>query len=262
MSFYGNKFIIHDILDHSLLEKAYNNFNLPDEVLTEAKISERQEKFTHNITSRKDNTQYPIMPVYIVLLYSDSTFDHIVEKFVKDQDYWHASIAFDPELKYCYSFNFGEAEANKFKGGLSFESYDMYKEAHPNAEMQINCVLLDKESYNFVLDAVDFYIKNKKKTKYSFVNLAYSFVGHKTKNGLKYNLVCSTFVDTILKSADVDISNKKYSNLVKPDDLKKKNDNKKQFKLFEGNILKYSWQKVKEKVEQLCTNIKNSWFSK
>jgi len=77
-----------------------------------------------------------LRPVFIVLLYSDSNFDHIAEKFVKNQKYWHAAIGFGPSLSRTYSFNFGEADANKFKGGLSFESLNFYKdeEEHYNTK--------------------------------------------------------------------------------------------------------------------------------
>lgn len=54
----------------------------------------------------------------------------------------------------------------------------------------------------------------------------------------------------------------KQTNLVKPDDLKKKKENKKQFKLFEGKIIKYKVEEVKKKVEKLAADLKNNFFSK
>ena len=84
---------------------------------------------------------------YYLLLYSDTTFDHVVEKFVKNQEYWHAAIGFGPALSRTYSFNFDECEANKIKGGLSYESFDFYKEEHPTGTMQVSCIFLSSYKY-------------------------------------------------------------------------------------------------------------------
>ena len=76
-----------------------------------------------------------LRPVFIVLTYMDSTFDKVVEKFVKGQKYWHAGISFGPSLKNIYSFNYGNAavkNVNKFTGGISFESIDLYKNENSN----------------------------------------------------------------------------------------------------------------------------------
>ena len=202
-----------------------------------------------------------LRPVFIVLLYSDSNFDHMAEKFVKNQKYWHASIAFGPGLSKCYSFNFGEANANKFKGGLSFESLDFYKHEHPTGTMEVSCILLGSRKYKALKETLDYYIKNKEKTKYSFINLLYSLFGHKTPNGNKFNLVCSTFVDTILKSADIKIGNDS-TNLTKPDDLRADEKREKQFKVFEGKIVDYRPNTVAKRVEKIANDENNNYFKK
>lgn len=203
-----------------------------------------------------------LYPVFIVLLYSDSDFDHVAEKFVKNQKYWHAAIGFGPSLSRTYSFNFGEAEANKFKGGLSYENFNFYKEAHPTGTMQVSCILLSTVKYNKLKAVLDYYIQNKEKTRYSFINLVYSLFGKSTKNGLKMNLVCSTFVDTILKSINVNVSNVNKTNLVKPDDLMATNEKEKQFKVYEGKIVDYNPEKVASIVEKMYNDKSNSYFNK
>ena len=202
-----------------------------------------------------------LRPVFIVLLYSDSTFDKIAEKFVKGQKYWHASIGFGPALSKCYSFNFGEAYANRFKGGLSFESIDFYKREHPTGTMEVSCIFLSKFKYDKLKATLNYYIENKEKTKYSFINLIYSLFGKQTKDK-KFNLVCSTFVDTILKSINVKISDAKSINLTKPDDLMKQEKNEKQFKIFEGKIKDYNTRSVIRKVEKLANDVNNNYFKR
>lgn len=204
-----------------------------------------------------------LRPVFIVLLYVDSTFDKIAEKFVKGQKYWHASISFGPSLKYCYSFNYNwdkEFNTNKFKGGLSFESFDIYKQEAPTGTMEVSCILLGKDKYNQLKETLNYYIRNKEKTKYDFFNLLRSLFGRATPDGNKFNLVCSTFVDTILKSVDINISKAKAINLTKPDDLRAMRRNEKQFKLYSGKIINYPINRIVDKVNKLTQDANNNYF--
>ena len=201
-----------------------------------------------------------LRPVFIVLMYSDSTFSHTADKFVKNQKYWHAAIGFGPSLSRTYSFNFGEANANKIKGGLSFESLNFYKEEHPTGTMEVSCIFLTPARYKKLKNTLDYYLRNKEKTRYSFINLLYSLFGKKTKNGLKMNLVCSTFVDTILRSVNIAITDQnKNTNLTKPDDLRAKHE--KQFKIYEGPIPGYNVEKAHAKINELSDDVNNDWFA-
>lgn len=272
---FGNRFIEdHDIdLHRRLYENYYKGLD------ENCVITESSESYQEFINILKEASSYngdgssiddtegfgaELRPVFIILLYSDTTFDHVAEKFVKDQDYWHACLSFGPALTHCYSFSFGDAESgtNKFKGGLSFENIENAKKHHPEGTMEVNCIFLDKDTFAKLKETLNYYIKNKEKTRYSFINLLYSLFGKKTKNKLRFNLVCSTFVDTILKSVDVNVSGTKNTNLTKPDDLKKKKSNKKQFKLYEGKIKAFEGDSIKKKVEKLANDIKNSYFAK
>lgn len=201
-----------------------------------------------------------LKPVFIVLLYSDTTFDHIAEKFVKNQNYWHAAIGFGPALSTCYSFNFDECDANKIKGGLSFESMDFYKREAPTGDVYVSCIFLSKEKYKLIQDKLNWFIKNKNKTRYAFVNLVYSLVGKKKESKSGLNLVCSTFVDALLKSADVDITHKP-NNLVKPDDLMG-NKYTKQIEVFRGKTKDYDAMKAAALVEREAEKAENDFHRK
>lgn len=252
MGLYGNKFIDEDI---NLYKKSYDNYYR----LYENTIKEYTDLITESIDVDEGYGE-DLRPIFVILLYSDTLFDRIAEKVVKDQDYWHSAISFGPALSRCYAFNFGESNANKIKGGLSFESLEYYKVSHPTATMEVSCILVNEEKFKSLQKSLDYFIHNKEKTRFSFINLLYSFIGHKTRSGLKFNLVCSTFVDTLLKSIDVNIS-KKHTNLVKPDDLKVKKQNKKHFKIFEGNAVDYDINKATWKVENLIQDPNNNYFS-
>lgn len=237
-----------------------NYFNLDPEVFDKAATEKilLQEKI-----DMEEGYGAKLRPVFIVLIYSGSTFTKVAEKFVKDQKYWHAAIAFGPGLTNLYSFNFNNpaTKVNKFKGGLSFENVNLYKQRHPDGTMEVSCILLGSRKYKALKETLDYYIQHKEKTRYSFLNLAYSLFGHKTPNGKKFNLVCSTFVDTILKSIDINIGNDS-TNLTKPDDLRADKKREKQFKVFEGKIVDYKPASAARKVEKIANDENNNYFKK
>ena len=92
------------------------------------------------------------------------------------------------------------------------------------------------------------------------MNLLYSLFGKVKTSKKNLNLVCSTFVDTILKSVNVHL-NDKPTNLVKPDDLKGGN-NEKQFDIFKGKIKDYDPEKASKIVEKMANDKTYSYFSR
>ena len=204
-----------------------------------------------------------LRPIYIVLLYADSTFDKIADKFLKGQQYWHAAISFGPSLKTCYSFNMGKDNANKFKGGLTFESIEGYRKQCPNGTCQVSCVLVPKDKYDKARGTVQYYLMNKEKTSYNIKGLFDSLHGRAKEDSLTTSQVCSTFVATVLKNADIKLNDDKAANLVKPDDLRVgTTGKKKQFKVFEGDLRLYDPNKVAIRTEKLSNNLKNNYFGK
>ena len=266
MSIYGNYVKENAAMQIKNAMATYLNYDIDETQLSESEMEAIHQELSidsvNEAIDMDDGYGAALRPVFIVLLYSDSDFDHTAEKFVKNQDYWHAAIGFGPALSRCYSFNYGEASANKIKGGLSFESLKFYKTAHPTGTMQVSCVFLTPFKYKKLKATLDYYLRNKEKTRYSFINLLYSLFGHKTKNGLKLNLVCSTFVDTILKSVNVDLNNGKTTNLVKPDDLKANDSKPKQFKVYQGRIVGYMPKRIAGIVEKLANDVNSNYFSK
>ena len=127
--------------------------------------------------------------------------------------------------------------------------------------MEVSCIVLGKDKYDKLKETLNYYIRNKEKTKYDFINLLRALFGKSTPDGNKFNLVCSTFVDTILKSIDIKISKAKTTNLTKPDDLRALRRNEKQFKVYSGKILNYPIDAVTDKVDKLTQDINNNYFN-
>lgn len=207
---------------------------------------------------KEDGTGCKYRPVFVVLIYSGTGFSQLADHFVKGAQYWHAGLAFGPSLGNIYSFNFGKYGTNKFKGGLSFESIDAYKEKHPEGYCYVGCVLLTPDRYKKLKANLNYYMENKSKTRYSFINLIWSLFGRKKKMG-EFSFVCSTFVDAVLKSVNVDL-NGKANNLVKPDDLLSKNPN--EIEIYKGDIVKYDAENARQKVEKYANNKNYAYFSR
>lgn len=261
-----NREVLKQIVKDSLIEN-YDNFIITNENYLFENInylSESELEEFENILNEKIDVETGmgglLKPVFIILIYSGSLFSKVAGKLVKDQQYWHAAISFAPSLSHCYSYNFNNGNSNKYKGGLSFESLDFWKKFNPKSNISVSCVLLQDDKYNKLKDTLNFYLKNKTKTNYDFLNLFRSLIGKKTRDGIKFNLVCSTFVDTILKSVNIDLAGGKRINLVKPDDLKPNHNIEKHFKLFEGKIGDYNISNISNKLDLMINDIKNAFF--
>lgn len=230
------------------------NFLAYESCMTSQSLDEAMESLHYDTG---DGCKYH--PVFVILLNCKTTFDKIAGKLVKGQMYWHAAISFGPSLSSVYSFNFGEAEANKLKGGLSYESLAFYQREHPTGEMYVGCIFLTQYRYKKMKAVLNHYIENKKKTKYSFSNLLFQFFNKNKESKTGLDKVCSTFVDTLLKSVDVNL-NDRPTDLVKPDHLREGNEM--QIKIYEGPISGYDPMKAAKLVEKMANDKSYSYFKR
>lgn len=198
-----------------------------------------------------------LRPVFIVLCNARGWFAKMGDKFVKNQPYWHAGISFGPNLSTIYSFNIQDPHVN-FGGGLSFQSLDHYKKTMPEGDMQINCIFVTNATYNIIKSTLMHYIKNKQKTHYNYIALVkYLFGKPDPKNKPNLSVVCSQFVDILLKSANIDISHK-ASNMTKPSDLRWNGD-KKYFKLYDGKVKNFEPKEIYDEVDKYSSDAKNAY---
>lgn len=210
-----------------------------------------------------------LQPVFIVCLLTDSGFKKVATKILKEDKYWHVSVGFGPSLSTLYSFNYNNSkekaddmEANESKGGITRESLEHYMKYDPECTIQVNCVFIEKDKYEALKKVLNYYLENKDKTRYSMINLINCLTTKfKLKdNNQKLHMICSQFVDTILKAADVNITDKN-SNIVRPNDLTNNKKDEKQFLIYEGRCDGYKVSNVINKLEKLSNNIKNSYHN-
>lgn len=191
----------------------------------------------------EDAKQDDLYPVYIVLVEGTSVFSKGI-KLVTNGTYSHAAIAFDPSLNEIFSF--GVLGNKKMSGGFVVEDIANYpKENH----LGVFTIFVKKPDYDAIVDKVDWFKKNAESTSYSYKNIL-TYLFHIPYNNDK-KMICSQFVDRILKIAHIDLTNKD-SSMVNPNTFKKiTSTNKKIYILFENLVKLYDSSRIKRLITSL-----------
>ena len=180
-------------------------------------------------------------PVFLILTKGKTPVISHGIKFVTKSEYSHASITFDPELKEAYSFNM-----RKQNWGFIRETLESFKD---------NVISV------FAFFAPKNIVTKLKKTVYDFANHETNFdlrifankifhINHKVSNN-EYNQVCSTFVDTVLKSGGINLVGNQQ--IPSPADIYNgaKSQPNKIFEVYYGIAPKYNGKKVKNQINYL-----------
>lgn len=202
--------------------------------------------FIKNVESLSDNVLLEsennnLYPIYIVLSSTGSLFSKVTTKITKSI-YTHASIGLDESLEYLYSYDLA-------KDGFNFDSI---KQNLKDMQIVVYTVFVNKKSYQKLQQKLNYFIANKDKTHYSIRNL-FGIMKNKSINRGD-DMICSQFVDSMLKYINVDITNKD-SGLVTPADFTKVTDMR-LYKVYTGNSTEYSKDKIKSVISNLQKKVK------
>lgn len=163
-----------------------------------------------------------------------------IRHFTKSE-YTHASISFDKKLDKLYSFNF-----RLNKTGFFEESLKTFKDN----TIAVYTFFVSSDKLEKMKAEINDFKEND--TEYDFRILAIKMLNIDTaKIKDKYKQVCSTFVDTVLRSGGVNIT--KDINIAAPSDLYKsamtlKN---KVFNIYTGPADKYDYKKISRKLNYI-----------
>ncbi len=150
--------------------------------------------------------------LYIVLTRSNTTISKLI-KLIKKDEFTHAAISFDKELKQMYSFG-RKKFYNPFIAGFKQENLNkgVYKHCKilPGMIMEVE---VSKEQYEKAKELLDQFKSNKDFYKYNYMGLVNSLLN---KEGYYDNrFLCSEFVYYVLNSSGV-ADFKIARNLVRP----------------------------------------------
>ena len=211
--------------------------------LREFNVSSSSKNSYEDIESAGD-----LKPVYIVLTEGNTALSTTIKAFTHEI-YSHSSIAFDSSLRKMYSYGV-KGSVKGLRGGFIEE--DVYK-TPIGCRIGVYVFFVPDHVYNKLKLFVEDLKENVNRTTYSYKNLiTYLF-------NIPYNqdwsLICSQFVDKLLKFADIDITNRD-SSLVSPADLKKVvKKNRKIYTLYEGLASSYDGSKIHNMVMAMSKRV-------
>ena len=217
----------------------YNIDNIPDDILDEAEGVEGD-------TSR-------LQPIFISLISTNTFIGKIIKVYTHSQ-YSHAGIAVSSKLDKIYSYAINTDNKQK-KGGFTIESIKLYAENNI-PQILLLCIFVDKDVKKKVINELKFYEKNRTSTTYDLGNLLNIAINIKKENkNNSLTMVCSQFVDSILKMAGVDITNKS-SNLVTPKTLSVLDPNSTNiYALYCGPSKDYKYKNVDKQIKLLLNTV-------
>lgn len=191
-------------------------------------------------TEAKGSRLYPIS---VVLIDGKSGFSNVIKAFTMGE-FSHSAICIDNNFENLYSFNLNN-HYNK-TGGFSLEKLSGYD---PSGRLSIFTFYVPK----FLKDAIQarctFLKNNIAKTTYSIKNILL-MPFHGINLNCPTSMICSQFVDSILKMANINI-NKKDSSHVAPNTMYKTFiKNPKVYKVFDGFLKDFNEKKTRNLISR------------
>ena len=143
--------------------------------------------------------------IYIVLTQTGTLLSRII-KFLTQGQHNHASIGFDEELNYMYSFGRKNAY-NPFFGGMVKESVDTGTfKRFTETTAKIICLPIPSELHSKMVEHVEMMCKNKKNYRYNYLGLYLAAVHIHWQR--QHSYYCSQFVKDILLAYGIEGANK------------------------------------------------------
>lgn len=205
-------------------------------------IIDSTEDIPDNYDTVRDNDV--LRPIYIVLVSGTALFSKITKK-VTNGPFSHAGISIDDTFRNIFSFNM-DPKYNGMFGGLSVETLDDYNK---DSKLGIYAIFVKKDDLKKVEKKLNEFLKQKDKTTYSMLNIAAIPTGIVIQKDL--SMICSEFVDYILKMVNIDIIDK-ASPLVSPNDFYRAYmKNKKIYKIYEGMVKNFSSKSISDRVSKI-----------
>lgn len=215
------------ILDETIPKDIFinlDNIDISDEDMIEESVSKKTHK-----------------PVLLIFTQGKTPIISQGIKFVTKSSYSHASISFDPELNEVYSYNMRE------------ENFGFIRENLSSFKDNIISVMAFFAP-NYIVESLKDKIKDFENNKTTFDLRIFLnkilHIDHKVSKN-EYNQVCSTFVDTVLRSGGINLT----GDIEIPDPgqlyTATKNSPNKIIEVYQGIATEYNGKAIKRKLDAL-----------
>lgn len=219
----------------SLLNKNYKNFTLINN-------TSLFEAFTGSEVIQESQNQ-KLYPISIVLVRGNSPVSNLIANTTHG-DYSHSAICLDSDFNRLYSFNMNN---HMGVGGFSLESIRNYPQEN---KLSVFSFFVNEDIYAKINKNIQELLNDINNSRYSFINIL--TLPFKNINlNMKEKMICSQFVDSILKLAHMNIT-KIDSSKVTPNYLyTKATKSSKIYKIYEGKVKHFDFIKASKYLDSL-----------
>lgn len=196
-----------------------------------------------------------LYPIFIILVSRKKVISNLIKYFTKS-DVSHAAIAFDANLKDCWSFDGTiNLKAEQPLGGFGPEPVEIYEDHY----IEVYCTFIKKKYYENLKYTIEYFKKNKGDFEFDHISFLKYLFGIDVNQTNRF--VCSSFTDRMLQVANVNLrNNNEYKKLVSPQKLKTDLSlNNKIYMLYSGKANEYDGKKVDDLVNAISK--KAEYFS-
>ena len=222
---------VSKILDETIPKDIFINLDDIPESEEDDIIEEQITKKTHQ-------------PVFLIFTQGKTPIISSGIKFVTHSEYSHASISFDPELNEVYSFNMGAPGENG--SGFVRENLKYFKDN----VISVMAFFAPNKVVDNLKEKINSFKDNKTTYDFGIILNKLLHIDRRTSNN-EYNQVCSTFVDSVLKSNGINLT----GDIEIPDPGQLYNASKsapnKIIEIFNDVATKYNGKSIKKKLNTL-----------
>ena len=179
-----------------------------------------------------------IKPVFVILDRGRKIYSPLIAKFT-NSEYSHASIGFKDTMNDNYTY---------LKDGFSNETLRDYGDDR----ITVYAFFVSTEVADRLKTKIEDFKSNKNKTHYDFSKFVDFVIDKDRENPDQYAQICSTFVDNVLKSADIYIASPRRG-IVTPEDINRGLNSSPNviYKLYDGIATKYDFRKIRAKITRM-----------
>ena len=198
----------------------------------------------------QESEKQKAFPVSIVLVRGNSKFSDVIVK-VTNGPYSHSALCLDNDFKRLYSFN-GD---NKFNpgGGFSLESIKEYPQDN---NIAVFTFFVDEKQYQKMNDNVQELLYDIENSKYSIATIL-TLPFKKINLNMTDKMICSQFVDRMLKLANIDITGRDSSKVTPNYLYSMCIGNSKVYKIYEGPVKDFNYARATKFVDSLSRKSKS-----
>lgn len=203
---------------------------------------------TSNVITESGKTK--LKPIHIVLIRGNGFLSPTISK-IDDGPFSHSAICIDNNFDRLYSFNM-DNELN-FVGGFSIESIKKYPQDN---RLAVFSFFVKEDTWNKINDRINMLLEHIKDTSYSVTNLLTMPFKHINLN-MSNSMICSQFVDSVLKLGNIDISNKDSSKVTPNDFYRFSIKDKRIYKVFDGIAKDFNYNKISKYISNMAKKAKS-----